>query len=197
MTYNTEPPVVSKLTLSYTYITDPETLDHCLEPQRVSIRRPHRGCTLAGSEFRSLLAVSDQQPALHFGFDQRLPAGLVSLYVQVPGAEELAPGTSSAFTWEYLSRSGWLQLGVRDETNGLRQSGMVQFIGPPDAVAAPGAWRECLSNSRTAQGRGRACGTASRWPVVEQRLGQSPRADRAGDARHGGWHAPAGLALRA
>ena len=131
-------PVVSKLTLSYTYLTDPETLDHCLsrnefvfEDHTEDVRWPNRN-------FDPFWPVSDQQAALHFGFDQRLPAGLVSLYMQVPGAEELAPGTSSAFTWEYRSRSGWLQLGVRDETNGLRQSGMVQFIGPPDAVAAPG-----------------------------------------------------------
>lgn len=131
-------PVVSKLTLAYTYLTDPETLDHCLsrnefvfEDHTEDIRWPDR-------RFDPFCPVSDQQPALHFGFDQRLPAGLISMYVQVPGAEEQVPGSASAFTWEYLSRSGWLQLGVHDETNGLRQSGMVQFIGPPDAVAAPG-----------------------------------------------------------
>ncbi len=131
-------PVVSKLTLSYTYITDPETLDHCLTRNEFQFEDHTEDVRWPDRSFDPFSPLSDEQPALHFGFDQRLPAGLVSLYVQVPGAEELAPGTASAFSWEYLARSGWLQLGVRDETHGLRQSGMVQFIGPPDAVAAPG-----------------------------------------------------------
>ena len=131
-------PVVSRLTLSYTYITDPETLDHCLTRNEFQFEDRTDDARWPDRSFDPFWPVSDVSPALHFGFDQRLPAGLVSLYVQVPGAEELEPGSASAFTWEYLARSGWLQLGVRDETNGLRQSGMVQFIGPPDAVAAPG-----------------------------------------------------------
>lgn len=135
---NTEAPVVSKLTLSYTYITDPESLDHCLSRNEFQFEDHTEDVRWPNRSFDPFWPVSDQQPALHFGFDQPLPAGLVSLYVQVPGAEELEPGTASAFTWEYLSRSGWLQLGVRDETNGLRQSGMLQFIGPSDAISAPG-----------------------------------------------------------
>lgn len=139
------PPVIEKLTLGYTYITDPEMLDHCLTRNEFQFEDHTDDALWPDRSFDPFWPVSDQQPALHFGFDQRLPSGLVSLYVQVPGAEEQVPGSASAFTWEYLSRSGWLQLSVRDETNGLRQSGMVQFIGPPDAVAAPGlggdAWR--------------------------------------------------------
>jgi hypothetical protein len=131
-------PVVSRLTLSYTYLTDPETLDHCLSRNEFQFEDHTEDVRWPDRSFDPFWPVSDESPALHFGFDQRLPAGLVSLYVQVPGAEELAPGTSSAFSWEYRSHSGWLQLGVRDETNGLRQSGMVQFIGPPDSVSAPG-----------------------------------------------------------
>lgn len=131
-------PVVSKLTLSYTYLTDPEPLDHCLTRNEFQVEDHTEDVRWPDRSFDPFWPVPDERPALHFGFDQRLPAGLVSLYAQVPGAEEFAPGTASAFTWEYLSRSGWLQLGVRDETYGLRQSGMVQFIGPPDAVAAPG-----------------------------------------------------------
>lgn len=130
-------PVISKLRLSYTYLTDPESLDHCLTRNEFQFEDHTEDVRWPDRSFDPFWPISDHKPALHFGFDQRLPAGLVSFYVQVPGAEELAPGTSSAFTWEYLSRSGWLQLGTRDETYGLRQSGMVQFIGPPDAVAAP------------------------------------------------------------
>ncbi|MFZ2162580.1 MAG: putative baseplate assembly protein [Sideroxyarcus sp.] len=138
-------PVVSKLTLSYTYITDPDVLDHCLTHNDFLFEDHTEDARWPDRSFDPFWPVSDDQPALHFCFDQRLPSGLVSLYVQVPGAEEQVPGSASAFTWEYLSLNGWIQLGVRDETNGLRQSGVVQFIGPPDAVAAPGlggnSWR--------------------------------------------------------
>jgi predicted phage baseplate assembly protein len=128
---------VAALKLSYTYITDPEPIHQCLTRNDFQFEDHSEDARWPDRSFDPYWPVSDQRPALHFGFDQALPAGLVSLYVQVPGAEEQEPGSSTAFTWEYLSRGGWLQLGVRDETNGLRQSGMVQFIGPPDAVASP------------------------------------------------------------
>ena len=135
---NTVAPVVSVLMLSYTYLTDPETLDHCLTRNDFQFEDHTDDALWADRSFDPFWPVSDLGPALHFDFDQALPVGLVSLYVLVPGAQELAPGTASAFTWEYLSRSGWQQLGVLDETCGLRQSGMLQFIGPTDAVAAAG-----------------------------------------------------------
>lgn len=132
-------PVISKITLAYTYITNPELLDHCLTRNEFLFKDHTDDARWPNRSFDPFWPVSDQQPTLHFGFDQRLPEGLVSMYVQIPGAEEQQPGSASAFTWEYRARNNrWLQLGVRDETNGLRQSGMVQFIGPPDAVATDG-----------------------------------------------------------
>lgn len=131
-------PVISKITLAYTYITNPELLDHCLTRNEFLFEDHTDDARWPNRSFDPFWPVSDEQPTLHFGFDQRLPAGLVSMYVQIPGAEEQEPGSASAFTWEYRAHSGWQQLGVRDETNGLRQSGMVQFIGPPDAVATDG-----------------------------------------------------------
>src|SRR5262249_10983373 len=46
--------------------------------------------------------------------------------------------TSSPFVWDYLSARGWVELATLDRTDGLSGSGLLQFIGPPDAVAAPG-----------------------------------------------------------
>lgn len=132
------PPVVATLRLSYTYLTDPDTLDHCLTSNDFRFEDHSDDARWPDRTFDPYWPVADLRPALQVGFDQPLPAGLVSLYVQVPGAEEQEPGASTIFNWEYLALGGWLQLGVRDETNGLRQSGMIQFIGPPDAVAAPG-----------------------------------------------------------
>jgi hypothetical protein len=132
------PPVVASLTLSYTYLTDPDTLHHCLTRNNFQFEDHSDDAIWPDRRFDPFWPVTDQRPALHFGFDEPLPAGMVSCYVQVPGAEELEPGVSTIFSWEYCARGGWQQLGVRDETNGLRQSGMIQFIGPSDAVAVPG-----------------------------------------------------------
>lgn len=131
-------PVVAKLALSYSYLTNVEILDFCLSYNDFQFTDHTDDARWPDRKFDPFWPVADEQPALHFGFDQRLPSGLVSLYIHVPGAEELAPGSASAFNWDYLSPMGWVQLSVRDETHGFRQSGMVQFIGPPDAITAPG-----------------------------------------------------------
>lgn len=132
-------PIVEKLTLSFTYITNPEKLEHCLSFNNFQFEDHTEDALWSHRNFDPFYPVSDLQPSLHFDFDQPLPAGLVSMYVHVPGAEEQEPDTSSVFTWEYLSQGdSWSQLSVRDETNGLLQSGMVQFIGPPDAIPSSG-----------------------------------------------------------
>ena len=130
-------PVISRLAFSYSYLTNVETLDYCLSYNDFQFTDHTDDAVWPDRQFDPFWPVADDQPALHFGFDQRLPSGLVSLYVHLPGAEELVPNSASAFSWEYLSPTGWLQLSVRDETNGFKQSGMLQFIGPPDAVTAP------------------------------------------------------------
>lgn len=132
-------PIVEKLTLSFTYITNPEKLEHCLSFNDFRFEDHTEDALWSHRNFDPFYPVSDLQPSLHFDFNQPLPAGLVSMYVHVPGAEEQEPDTSSVFTWEYLSQGdSWTQLSVRDETNGLLQSGMVQFIGPPDALPSSG-----------------------------------------------------------
>ena len=135
---NMHPPTVKNINLSFTYLTDPFELDHCLsvndsvfEDHTEDIRWPDR-------LFQPFRPVEDLFPAVHFNFDRRLPAGLVSLYLDIPQnvAEENLEG--SPYKWEYRSPRGWSELSVLDGTNGFRQSGMIQFIGPPDAIAAPG-----------------------------------------------------------
>jgi predicted phage baseplate assembly protein len=64
---------------------------------------------------------------------------LVSLFAAGPvTVESVAPPDNSPFAWEYRSPSGWSELAVLDETGGFAQTGMVQFIGPPDLTADAG-----------------------------------------------------------
>jgi hypothetical protein len=74
---------------------------------------------------------------VYLGFDRQLPIGLVSVYVDVPGSGGSAFQVSP-YLWEYETADGWVELAVLDETAGFARSGMIQLIGPPDAVPGPG-----------------------------------------------------------
>lgn len=134
-----QPPVISKLTLGFSYLTDPETLDHCLSYNDFLFVDLTGVCRWPDQTFKPFTLVSDVHPAVHFGFDLPLPVGLVSMYANIPrDVSESETASASPFTWEYLSAKGWTELGVLDETAGFQRSGMIQFIGQEDAVSAPG-----------------------------------------------------------
>jgi len=133
-----QPPVISKLTLGYTYLTDPEAPDHCLSQNDFVFEDHSEACRWPDQTFKPFRPVADNRPAVHLGFDRQLPVGLISLYVDVPLSVEYQSAESSPFVWEYRSARGWAELGVLDETFGFRRNGMIQFIGPPDAVPVVG-----------------------------------------------------------
>jgi hypothetical protein len=134
-----QPPVVHTMILSYTYLTDPELPDYCLSKNDFVFEDHTHASHWPDQTFTPFHPVADVQPAVHFGFDKPLPAGLVSLYADIPQpAAQSGTAGASAFVWEYLSVNGWNELGVLDETQGFQRSGMIQFAGQPDAIAAPG-----------------------------------------------------------
>ena len=131
------PPVVSKLRLDYTLFTAFQLPDACLSCNDFVFRDHGEDVRGFRSGFEPFVPVDDRDRALHFGYSEALPRGLLSAYVMVRGGTG-EPATSSPFVWEYLSADGWMELTVLDETNGFATSGMVQWVGPPDMVAAPG-----------------------------------------------------------
>jgi hypothetical protein len=134
------PPVVSKLTLAYTYQTDSEALDHCLAYNDFVFTDHTQTCRWPRQTFEPFRPPAERQPAVHFGFDGPLPAGLVSLYLHVPPEADAAntPAEVPAYVWEYRTADGWDELGVLDETGGFRRGGMIQFIGQRNAARAEG-----------------------------------------------------------
>ena len=148
------PPVIAKISLRYTYRTDPEPLDHCLTHNDFVFEDQTEACRWPDRVFSPFGLISDRQPAVYFGFDGALPVGLVSIYVDVTATAAQGPGgVSSPFAWEYRSARGWTELVVRDETGGFARSGMVQFVGPPDAVATEGSGgRQFRVRARMKQG---------------------------------------------
>lgn len=132
-----EPPTVSRLTLAFEYLTEPSPLDHCLSFNDFVFRDHTDACQWPGQSFDPFRATRDVAATVQFGFDAPLPVGLVSLYVDVPAAGAESPG-ASPYVWEYWRGNSWAELSVVDETAGLRQSGMLQFIGPSDATPVDG-----------------------------------------------------------
>lgn len=135
-----KPPVIGAVTLQYSYQTDAETLDHCLAFNDFVFADHTHACLWPREFFQPFRPLEERLPAVHFGFDQPLPQGLVSLFVHLPGGldDEASAQEKPAFVWEFLGPHGWEELGVLDETSGFRRTGMIQFIGPKEAIAAPG-----------------------------------------------------------
>lgn len=131
------PPIVERVTLDFDYLTEPEPVQHGLTNNDFHFTDVTEAAMWPGKTFKPFTPVEDQAAAIHFGFDRALPDGLGSLYAHCPAAAASA-GQASAWQWEYRGATGWRELSVIDETAGFQRSGMVQFIGPRDAVATDG-----------------------------------------------------------
>jgi hypothetical protein len=131
------PPIVSSIVLAYDYLTEPEALNHCVTYNDFRYVDETENALWPDRRFQPFKPVADRMPAVHFGFDQRPPVGLASMYFQSPVAGA-SPGTASPFQWEYSAADGWHDLSVLDETAGFQRSGMIQFIAAPDAAPAEG-----------------------------------------------------------
>ncbi|MCI4567332.1 putative baseplate assembly protein [Lysobacter sp. CFH 32150] len=132
-----QPPAIAELTLSYTYFTPSQLLSHCVAYNGFVFRDHSQDIRWTRRPFTPFLSNEEREPALHFGFDRKLPSGLIGLYADVAESSEGDPPVSP-FVWEYRTAEGWSELTVVDETSGLRRSGMIQFVGASDAEAIDG-----------------------------------------------------------
>jgi len=131
------PPMIKTISFSYSYRIGPFAPDHCLALNGFAYQDFTDACLWGRQPFMPFTPLPDRNAAVYFGFDQRLPIGLVSIYVDVPGSGGSAFQVSP-YVWEYDSGDGWVELAVLDETAGFARSGMIQLIGPPDAISSPG-----------------------------------------------------------
>jgi len=82
--------------------------------------------------------------------------------VLAPAAE----GDPQPYAWDYWGVRGWTELSVRDTSFGLRQTGLVQFVGAPDALPREGLGgalyrvRARLKSGLASQDQRVACGGA-------------------------------------
>jgi hypothetical protein len=134
---NLTPPIVKKALVSFEYLTNSERLHHFVVYNDFVFEDVTEAASRTDRWFVPFAPMSDRAPSVHLGLDRAPPDGLASLYVDVP-EQEARSQAASPFVWEYRAADGWRELTVLDETNGFRQSGMIQFIGPQDAVPAVG-----------------------------------------------------------
>lgn len=132
------PPVVRRVSLRYSFRTELAALDHCLTYNDFRFADHSADCRWPRRLFTPFSPVDDRHPAVYLGFDRPLPAGLLSLYVAAAPGQAPAGAEAADFVWEYASAHGWASLPVLDETLGFRRSGMIQFVGPRDAVPEQG-----------------------------------------------------------
>lgn len=130
------PPIIARVSVSYVYFTNPMALEHCVCENDFAFVDRGEDARWPRSPFPPFTPVADRSPALHLGFSSRPPPALVSLLVHV--IEPPAEGDAQPFVWDYWGSRGWTELSVRDTTAGLRRTGLVQFIGAPDAQPRDG-----------------------------------------------------------
>jgi hypothetical protein len=134
------PPLLDSLRISFSHLTEPMPVDHCVVANGAVFTDVTSAARFPQSTFVPFEPIRDVEPAIYLAFDYPLPQGLVSLFADVPAAEDGdLSDASSPFVWEYLSESsGWRDLGVIDGTEGFRVTGLIQFIGPFDHAASEG-----------------------------------------------------------
>lgn len=108
------------------------TLNHTVYEDRT----PHSRSETGG--FEPFVALDAPHPTLHIAFDAPPVRGPISIYVSARPRQ--STGESAPWLdWEYLRYAAetgagpeWAPLKVADGTNGLTESGTLQFAGPPD-----------------------------------------------------------------
>ena len=117
-------------------LSNPVPPEYCIAENDFAFVDHSENARWSRSAFAPFVPVGDRAPALHFAFSHRPPPALVSLLLQI--AEPAVDADAQPFTWEYWSRDGWTELSVRDSTLGLQQTGLIQFVGQPDAQPREG-----------------------------------------------------------
>ena len=172
-----------QLAVSFRYFTNPQPLEFCVGENDFAFADHSEDARWPRSPFAPFTPVSDLTPALHFGFTSKPPSAAVSILAHV--LEPAAEGAPQPFVWDYWGSRGWTELSVRDTTSGLMRTGLIQFVGAPDAMPRDGLGgalyriRARLKSGLTSHGQIVRCGGF--WlNAVWARQGQSIEKDRLG-----------------
>ncbi|MBP1966329.1 baseplate J/gp47 family protein [Paenibacillus aceris] len=131
-------PWIDEVTMTYEYEDRLYPAERCLALNNTVFEDRTRHSRQLEGGFEPFQPLEGSHPALHLCFDSPPVKGPISLYVSVK-QQRFAEQDLPLLEWEYLRAglmpghpSEWVALKVIDDTNGLTQSGTVQFVGPSD-----------------------------------------------------------------
>ena len=115
----------------YVYRSPQVTPECCLTHNDFSFTDVTEQARDRGAAFEPFSPVRDTTPTVYFGFDGRLPADVISMYLDIAETEGLTSGPG--LVWEHWDGTAWVPVSVRDETAGFVLPGMVSVVSPGTA----------------------------------------------------------------
>lgn len=135
-------PWVDDVSLTYKYDDRLYPAERCLALNNTVFEDRTRHSRQLEGGFEPFQPLEGSHPALHLSFDTPPVKGPISMFVSVK-QQRFSEQDMPLLEWEYLraglmpgSHPEWVALKVIDDTNGLTQSGTVQFVGPSDFAGA-------------------------------------------------------------
>jgi hypothetical protein len=131
-------PWLEDVALTYEYKDRMYHADRCMTLNNTEYKERTRDSWRQKGAFEPFYHLEGTHPSLYMGFDAPPVKGPISLYISVK-LQKFRTVDLPLIEWEYL-RSGllpgeppeWTSLKVLDGTQGLTQSGVLQFSGPAD-----------------------------------------------------------------
>jgi hypothetical protein len=131
-------PWLEQVALTYAYDHPAYPADSCKTLNNTVYADLTRHSRQLEGGFEPFQHLRSNHPCFYLGFDSPPVKGPISLYVSVK-MQNFTEQDIPLLEWEYLrlgllprSDSAWVPLKVIDGTNGLTQSGTIQFAGPAD-----------------------------------------------------------------
>lgn len=132
------PPSIKKITIGFSLTYSNQTPDKVLTYNDFTYQQQS-----PDDFFQPFQPTEDTDPSLYLGFvlphgREKFPNHTLSLYFDLVDvhcghpADEPSATTPPRLFWEYWNGSDWIKLVVRDETEALTHSGLVEFLPPND-----------------------------------------------------------------
>ena len=185
------PPLIDRFFLGYLWAATPATPEHCLTLNDFEWADRTRDAGWPGGGFEPFTPVGDTTPTLYMGFDGRLPADLLGLWL---GCDEAAAGEAAPrLQWECWDGQRWAAVTADDETRDLARPG-IAFVLSPRHRAPRAPRRRARRGARDRAGRRPRGGALHRGHPAPAAPGSPERGRRrrSGRRRHRAHGGPAG-----
>ena len=122
----TFPPSVRKFRVEYEYVSPAEAAAAFQSVSDFRWTDRTAAAKFGGLPFEPFHSAEEARPTLYLGFTRALPSDLISLFFNVERTRR-----EPDLVWEYHDGRNWRRLVLdKDETAGLSQPGLVQFVWP-------------------------------------------------------------------